>query len=161
MYRIGYSRDIHRLVPNRPLIIGGIAISHDLGFEAHSDGDIVLHAITEALFGALALGDLGTHFPNDDPQYRDRPSSYFVTYANNLVKEHGYHICNIDVSITLETPKLRPYIALIVKNIAQLLQLQANQVSVKAGTNEGLGYLGTGKAAEATCVVLIEQTAPN
>lgn len=161
MYRIGYSRDIHRLVPGRTLFLGGIQIDHPLGFEAHSDGDIVLHALTEALFGALAIGDLGTHFPNTDERYRNKASSFFVAYALAKVKENGYDICNIDVSITLEEPRLSPYIPLMVKNIAKLLQVDTDRVSVKASTNEGLGYLGTGKAGEATCVVLIEKTRIN
>ncbi len=156
MYRIGHSRDIHRLVSGRPLWIGGVLIEHPRGFEAHSDGDIVLHALTEALLGALALGDLGTHFPNTDPKYKDQPSSYFLKYALRLVRDRGFAICNIDVSIIMEEPKLALHIPLMVTTIAKLLNLGEDRVSIKAGTNEGLGYIGQGLAAEATCVVLVE-----
>jgi 2-C-methyl-D-erythritol 2,4-cyclodiphosphate synthase len=157
MYRIGMSRDIHRLVKGRPLWIGGVLIDHELGFEAHSDGDIVLHALTEALLGSLALGDLGTHFPNTDAQYKDKPSSYFVQYARRLVESKGYRICNIDVSITIETPRLSPHIPNMIDAIGKLLNLAHDQISIKAGTNEGLGYVGQGLGAEATCVVLVEK----
>ncbi len=157
MYRIGMSRDIHRLVRGRPLWIGGVLIDHDVGFEAHSDGDIVLHALTEALLGSLALGDLGTHFPNTDAQYKDKPSRYFVQYARRLVEAKGYRICNIDVSIVIEAPRLSPHIAAMVAAIGKMLSLAPEQISIKAGTNEGLGYIGQGLGAEATCVVLVEK----
>ncbi|MFA5236041.1 MAG: 2-C-methyl-D-erythritol 2,4-cyclodiphosphate synthase [Bacilli bacterium] len=157
MYRIGMSRDIHRLIKGRPLWIGGVLIDHDFGFEAHSDGDIVLHALTEALLGSLALGDLGTHFPNTDPQYKDKPSSYFVQYAKRLVEAKGYRVCNIDISIVIESPRLSPHIPTMVARIGKMIGLASDQISVKAGTNEGLGYIGQGLGAEATCVVLVEK----
>jgi len=158
MYRIGMSRDIHRLVSNRPLWIGGVLIDYELGFEAHSDGDIVIHALTEALLGSLALGDLGTHFPNTDIAYKDKQSSYFLRYADRLVKQRGYKVCNIDIQITLERPKINRYIAQMIENISTLLGITPDQISIKAGTNEGMGYIGQGLAAEATCVVLVEKT---
>jgi 2-C-methyl-D-erythritol 2,4-cyclodiphosphate synthase len=158
MYRIGMSRDIHRLVSNRPLWIGGVLIDYELGFEAHSDGDILIHALTEALLGSLALGDLGTHFPNTDSAYKDKESSYFLRYADRLVKLRGYKVCNIDIQITLERPKLSPYIPKMIEKIASLLTINPEQISIKAGTNEGMGYIGQGLAAEATCVVLVEKT---
>ena len=157
MYRIGMSRDIHRLVKDRPLWIGGVLIDYELGFEAHSDGDIVLHALTEALLGSLALGDLGTHFPNTDEKYKDKESSYFLRYADKLVRQKGFRICNIDIQITLERPKLSPYINQMIERIAGLLAIEGAQISIKAGTNEGMGYIGQGLAAEATCVVLVEK----
>lgn len=156
-YRIGTSRDIHRLVPDRPLWIGGILIPFERGFDAHSDGDIVLHALTEALLGALALGDLGTHFPNTDMKYKDQSSSYFVKYADRKVRDAGFIICNIDIQITMEQPKLNPYIPQMIACIATILSLAPDQISIKAGTNEGLGYIGQGLAGEAQCVVLIEK----
>ncbi len=157
MYRIGISRDIHRLVKERPLWIGGVLIDYELGFEAHSDGDIVLHALTEAMLGALALGDLGTHFPNTDDKYKNLDSSYFLKYAYRLISERGYIVCNIDISITIERPKLASYIPQMAMRISKILNIACEHISIKAGTNEGLGYIGQGLAAEATAVVLLEQ----
>ena len=158
-YRIGHSRDIHRLVAGRRLMLGGIEIPFDRGFEAHSDGDIVLHALTEALFGALAIGDLGTHFPSSDSKYKDMPSAYFLKYAIKRVVDAGYHVCNIDIQITMEQPKLSPHLPSMIASIASIANINPDQISIKAGTNEGLGYIGQGLAAEATCVVMIEQSA--
>jgi 2-C-methyl-D-erythritol 2,4-cyclodiphosphate synthase len=153
--RIGFASDIHRLVANRPLILGGINIPYEKGELAHSDGDVVYHALAESLLGALALGDLGTHFPDNDPKYKDIDSSILVKEVMAKVDEKGYKISNIDVSITLEQPKLRTYIDEMRKNIAKLTDVSIDQVSVKAGTNEKLDDIGRGEAVKAESIVLL------
>ena len=153
--RIGFASDIHRLVANRPLILGGIKIPYEKGELAHSDGDVVYHALTESLLGALALGDLGTHFPDNDPKYKDIDSSILVKEVMVKVDEKGYKISNIDISITLEQPKLRSYIDEMRKNIAKLTNVNIDQVSVKAGTNEKLDDIGRGEAVKAESIVLL------
>ena len=156
MFRIGQARDIHRLENNgRVFVLGGVKIPHSLGVVSYSDGDCLYHAICESLLGALALGDLGHHFPDDDVKYKDISSSLLIKKAMELIKERGYRVNNIDTSITLETPKLKPYIEEMRSNIASLLEVDIDRVSVKAGTNEKVGELGEGKAIEATSIVLL------
>ena len=156
MFRIGQARDIHRLEENgRDFILGGVKIPHNLGPVSHSDGDCLYHAVCESLLGALALGDLGHHFPDDDHTYKDMDSSLLIKHTVKIVKKLGYKVNNIDTSITLEKPKLRPYIEDMRKNIASLLEIEIDRVSVKAGTNEKVGELGEGKAIEATSIVLL------
>ena len=156
MYRIGQSRDIHRLENNgRPFVLGGVKIPFYKGPVSHSDGDCLYHAICESLLGALALGDLGHHFPDDDINYKDIDSSILVRRAMELVKKQGYKINNIDSSIILEEPKLKPYISKMRENIATLLEVDVSRVSVKAGTNEKVGELGKGDAIEASSIVLL------
>ena len=156
MFRIGQSRDIHRLTTNgRPFILGGVTIPHSKGPISHSDGDCLYHAICESLLGALALGDLGHHFPDDDLKYKDIDSSILVRKAVELIKKQGYKVNNIDTSIILEEPKLKTYILEMRKNIASLLEVDITKVSVKAGTNEKIGELGNGDAVEATSIVLL------
>ena len=156
MFRIGQARDIHRLEENgRDFILGGVKIPHNLGPVSHSDGDCLYHAVCESLLGALALGDLGHHFPEDDNTYKDMDSSLLIKHTVKIVKKLGYKVNNIDTSITLEKPKLRPYIEDMRKNIASLLEIEIDRVSVKAGTNEKVGELGEGKAIEATSIVLL------
>ncbi len=158
MFRIGQSRDIHRLINDgKPLIIAGIKIPFEKGLEAHSDGDVVLHAVTEALFGALALGDLGTFFPDNDDKYKNYDSSLFVSQAMKLVKEYGYIINNIDITIVLEKPKLSPYILEMRKQVAKLLETNINNVSIKAQTNEKMDMLGKNEAIEASAIVLLKK----
>ena len=156
-FRIGYSRDIHLLVANRPLLLGGVLIDYHLGFKAHSDGDIVLHALTESILGALALGDLGSHFPDTDSTYLNKDSTYFLNYALNKLEQHQYIIANLDISIALEKPKLQPYIEKIRQSLADKTKLQLHQISIKAMTNEGVDAIGKGLAAEAICLLLIEK----
>ena len=140
--RIGFASDIHRLVKGRFLILSGVVIPYELGEEAHSDGDVVYHAVAESILGALALGDLGKHFPDSDPQYKNIDSSIIVKKVVSMMKERGYAINNIDVSITLEKPKLKDYIDVMRKNIADTLMIDIDRVSVKATTEEGLGFTG-------------------
>ena len=154
--RIGFGSDIHKLVSGRLLVLGQVSIQSPTGEQAHSDGDVVLHALADAILGALARGDLGTHFPDTDEKYKDIVSSYFVKKVVKMMKEDGYQIGNVDISITLEQPKLRPYIAQMRKNIADLLETDVANVSVKAGTNEGVGPLGKGEAVKAEAIVLLK-----
>ena len=154
--RIGQSRDIHRLDDNkRKFIVGGVIIPHTLGLVSHSDGDCLYHAIAESLLGALALGDLGKHFPDNTDEYLDYDSSLIVKSVMEMVKEKGYIVKNIDCSIILERPKLAPHIDAIRNNVASLLEIEIDRVSIKAQTNEKCGEIGQGKAIECTSIVLL------
>ena len=155
MVRIGYGNDIHRLVSGRRLIIGGVDIPSDVGAEGHSDADVLLHAITDALLGALALGDIGTHFPNTDERWLNVESAVFLRYSLGLITSRGYKISNIDSTVSLENVKLRPHIDKMRENIAQALELDLMQVSVKAKTSEAVDAVGEGKAVRAEAVVLL------
>ena len=155
--RIGFASDIHRLEKGRRLILSGVVIPYELGEQAHSDGDVVFHAVAESILGALALGDLGKHFPDSDPKYKDIDSSILVKEVVTLMKEKGYAVNNIDVSITLEKPKLKDYIELMRFNLANLLETSIENVSIKAGTNEGCGPLGRNEAVKAEAIVLLKE----
>ncbi len=158
MFRIGQSRDIHRLEENgRDFILGGVRIPYFKGNVSHSDGDCLYHAIAESLLGALALGDLGKHFPDNDDKFKDIDSSFIVKETMKLVKEKGYHVVNIDTSVILEKPKLKDYIDVMRQNIASLLEIDVDEVSVKAQTNEKVDALGRNEAIEATSIVLLEK----
>lgn len=153
--RIGFASDIHQLVANRKLILAGVVVPFEKGEKAHSDGDVVYHALGESILGALALGDLGTHFPDTDPQYKDMDSSLIIKEIKKMMDERNYIVNNIDISITLEAPKLKPYIEEMRRNIANLLEINIDQVSVKAGTNEKLDEIGKGNAVKAESIVLL------
>lgn len=155
MQRIGFGTDIHRLIAGRPLVIGGVAIESDLGADGHSDADVLMHAVTDALLGALALGDIGIHFPDTEPRWRNVESSEFLLYAAGLIKERGFHVVNIDAVVDLESPKLRPFIYQIRENIANVLDLDMSCVSVKAKTGEGVDAVGERRAIRAQAVVLV------
>ena len=155
MNRIGFGTDIHRLVAGRPLIIGGVSIESDLGADGHSDADVLMHAAVDAVLGALALGDLGTHFPNDEERWRNAPSTQFLEYAVALIKERGYSIGNLDAVIDLEGPKLRSHIDGMRANLAAALGVDIEQVSVKAKTGEAIDAVGERKAVRAQVVVLL------
>ena len=155
--RIGFASDIHRLVEGRKLMLAGIHVPSSFGEQAHSDGDVVFHACAEAILGALALGDLGTHFPDNDNQYKDIDSSILVKRVVLMMKENGCQINNIDISITLEKPKLKDYIFSMRENLASLLETSIKNVSIKAGTNEGLDALGKGEAVKAEAIVLLKE----
>ena len=155
MNRVGFGTDIHRLVAGRPLIVGGVKIESDLGADGHSDADVLMHAAADAVLGSLALGDLGTHFPNDEERWRNAPSEQFVRYAVGLVKEKGYSVANIDAVIDLENPKLRPFIDQMRANLAAAMEIDIDQVSVKAKTGEGVDAVGESRAVRAQAVVLV------
>lgn len=155
--RIGLGHDRHRLVTDRPLILGGVAIPSDLGLDGHSDADVLLHAITDALLGALALGDIGEWFPNTDAQWHNANSVVFVTAAAQAVRERGWEIANLDCTIHAERPKLSPYKPAIAQRVAELLRISAGQVNVKAKTGEKVGPIGRQEAMDADAVVLLIQ----
>lgn len=157
MFRIGFSKDIHRLVENRDLIICGVKIPFEKGELAHSDGDVVYHAIAESILGALALGDLGKFFPDNSKETEGMDSAIIVKTVGDMMRNLGYKVNNIDVFIALEKPKLKDYIQMMRENVASLLELDIGQVSIKAGTNEKCGEVGQGLAIEATSIVLLEK----
>lgn len=156
--RIGQGRDNHRLAEGRKLIIGGVEIPFKKGCIAHSDGDVLAHAVIDALFGAAALGDIGSHFPDTDPAFKGADSMELLKISVSRLKDSGYRIINLDSTIILEKPKLRPHIDKIRENICAALGTGKDAVSVKAKTNEGLDAAGSGEAVEAQAVVLIEKT---
>jgi 2-C-methyl-D-erythritol 2,4-cyclodiphosphate synthase len=153
--RIGIGYDIHRLVEGRKLILGGIEIPFEKGLLGHSDSDVLTHAICDALLGAAALGDIGTHFPDSDPRFKGASSLDLLRHVVTLLKEHGYQIANIDSTIITEHPKLKPYIAEIRQTLASILEIDIDQVSVKAKTNEKLDAVGQGEAMQAQAIALI------
>ena len=153
--RIGLGTDIHRLVEGRPLILGGVAIDSDLGADGHSDADALTHAITDAIFGALAAGDIGSHFPSTDERWAGAESFVFLRYAVGMFKQQGYALANLDATIEIEAPKLRPYIDEIVEGLSRVLETNANAISVKAKTGEGVDAVGHRLAVRATAVVLL------
>lgn len=151
--RVGMGYDVHKLVEGRDLILGGVKIEHSLGLLGHSDADVLVHAIMDALLGAAALGDIGKHFPDTDEKYKGADSMKLLEHVSHLIQEEGYVIENIDATIIAQKPKLRPYIETMEENIARVLQIQKNQINVKATTEEGLGFTGSqeGMAASAIC----------
>jgi 2-C-methyl-D-erythritol 2,4-cyclodiphosphate synthase len=153
--RIGFGYDVHRLVENRPLLLGGVEIPHEAGLAGHSDADVLLHAVVDALLGAAALGDLGTHFPNTDAEWEGADSQILLRRVTRRVKEHGYAPHNVDATVLLERPKLRPHVDAMRTNIARALSLDRERVSVKATTTEELGLVGReeGIAAQAVCTI--------
>ena len=153
--RIGHGYDIHRLLEGKKLIIGGVTIPHDKGEAAHSDGDVLYHAIIDSLLGAIAEGDIGTHFPPSDPAYKDIDSSVLLEKTYAVIQSRGYVIGNIDTTVILEKPRLQSHIDSIRKNIAAILQTNINNVSVKAKTKESCDATGAGNAIEAFSSVLL------
>lgn len=153
--RTGQGWDVHRIAGGRKLILGGVEIPWHCGLEGHSDADILLHAITDAVLGALGLGDIGEHFPNTDPRWKDAPSRKFLEYAIGLVRERGFTLSNVDSTIILETPKLKDYRAKIRASVAEIVGLAEDRVSVKFKTAERVGPVGLGFSAEAQAVVTL------
>ncbi len=155
--RVGFSKDIHVTTKGKKLVLCGVTIPSEFGLESHSDGDCALHAVVEAIFGAMNVGDLGTHYPPSDDKYKDMPSTYFVEDCYKIMCELGYKLGNLDLFISCEKPKLKPYIGEMVKNVALLLHTDESRVSIKAGTNEKMDSVGRGEAIEAYCVCLLEE----
>jgi len=155
MFRIGIGWDTHRLAEGRPLVLGGVRITADRGAEGHSDGDVLAHALADAILGALCEGDLGVHFPDNDPQWKDADSLQLLSRVNWLAHERGFHLVNADATITLERPKLREHIEAMRENLARTLDADIGCVSVKAKTGEGLDAVGRGEAVAAQAVVLL------
>ena len=154
--RVGFGYDVHKWSAERPLILGGITIVHEMGLYGHSDADILLHAITDALLGALALGDIGTHFPDTDSTYKGADSAFFLEKAYELVGNEGYKLGNIDATIVMERPKLLPFISSIRERIASILSVELDQVSIKATTSERMGFIGRDEGAAVMATVLIK-----
>lgn len=154
--RIGHGYDVHKFGGTKPLLLGGVEVPHHQGLIAHSDGDVVLHAVTDALLGAVALGDIGRHFPDTDPQYAGADSAKLLQHAFALVQEQGYQLSNVDVTIVAQAPKMAPHIAAMCNRIAALLNAQTQQVNVKATTTEKLGFVGREEGIACHVVVLLE-----
>lgn len=154
--RVGLGYDVHRLVENRDLILGGVKIPYEKGLLGHSDADVLLHAIMDALLGAAALGDIGKHFPDTDPAYKGISSIKLLEHVGALLEQENYQIINIDATIIAQRPKMAPHIPQMIKNVAQTLKLAENQVNIKATTEEGLGFTGTGEgiSSQAICSLM-------
>ena len=154
-FRIGHGYDVHKLVPGRALILGGVEIPFELGLLGHSDADVVLHALMDALLGACGLGDIGKHFPDTDESYRGASSVHLLTLVVKMLSDRGYAVVNADVTLVMQKPKIAPYIDKMKKNIAFALGIEDEFVNVKATTEEHLGFTGSGEGAAAHAVVLI------
>lgn len=157
MLRIGNGYDVHVLTEGRRLVLGGVEIPHTKGVLGHSDGDVLVHAIMDAMLGALALGDIGQHFPDTDMQYKNIDSMVLLSKVKELIYSKGYKIINLDSIIVLQKPKVKPYIEAMRKRIADVLELEIDQVSVKATTEEKLGFTGDESGVKSYCVVLLEK----
>lgn len=157
MIRIGQSTDIHQLVKGRKLILGGVEIEHEMGLLGHSDADALLHAIAESILGALALGDLGKHFPDTDERYKDMNSLWMPRQVYKIMEEKGYAIGNLDAMIMIERPKMAPHIPAMRKHVAEALCCDMEQVSIKATRGEKLGFVGREEGVQAQCVVLLHK----
>ena len=157
--RIGMGYDVHKLVPNRDLILGGVKIPHELGLLGHSDADVLLHSIMDALLGAAALGDIGKHFPDTDPAYKGADSVKLLEHVGRLIREAGYSIENIDATIIAQRPKMRPHIDTMRRNIKDALGIELDQINVKATTEEGLGFTGTGEGISSQAITLLTEVA--
>lgn len=155
--RIGMGYDVHRLVEGRDLILGGVKIEYEKGLLGHSDADVLLHAIMDALLGAAALGDIGKHFPDTDPQYKGISSIKLLEHVGKLLEENDYFIGNIDATVIAQAPKLRPFIDQMNKNIADALNIDISQINVKATTEEGLGFTGTGEGISSQAICILNQ----
>jgi len=153
--RIGVGHDIHRLVEGRKLVLGGVEIPFEKGLLGHSDSDVLTHAICDALLGAAALGDIGTHFPDSDPRWAGASSLEFLSRVVELVTQKGYRVANVDATVMAEWPKLMPYVQMMREKLASVLQIDVDQVNVKAKTNEGLESVGRGEAMAAQAVALL------
>lgn len=157
MIRIGQGYDVHQLAEGRPFILGGVEIEHDRGLLGHSDADVLLHTITDAALGAIGGGDIGKHFPDTDPEFKDADSKKLLTHIWEYVKEQGYELGNVDCTVIAQKPKLAPYIEQMRESIAELLEADISQVNVKATTSEHLGFTGREEGIAALAVILLNQ----
>ncbi|MBO2536382.1 MULTISPECIES: 2-C-methyl-D-erythritol 2,4-cyclodiphosphate synthase [Rummeliibacillus] len=155
MFRVGQGFDVHAFAEGRPLIIGGITIPHDKGLLGHSDADVLLHAVTDAALGAIGEGDIGRHFPDTDPEFKDADSAKLLAYIWKMVEDKGYSLGNVDCTIMAQRPKLAPYIELMRKRIAELLHAESSQVNVKATTTEKLGFTGREEGIATLATILL------
>ncbi|MDO9565831.1 MAG: 2-C-methyl-D-erythritol 2,4-cyclodiphosphate synthase [Candidatus Desulfaltia sp.] len=157
--RIGIGYDIHRLVPGRQLVIGGVAIPFEKGLLGHSDADVLIHALCDALLGAAGLGDIGIYFPDTDKQFKDISSIKLLVKTCEMVSSKGFTISNIDSTVFAEAPKLLPYRKAMQKNIAKTIKIEVDRVNIKATTTEGLGIIGTGEGIAAMCIAMLKESA--
>ena len=155
--RVGMGYDVHKLVEGRKLILGGVEIPYEKGLLGHSDADVMLHAVMDALLGAAALGDIGLHFPDTDPKYKDASSIKLLEHVGGLLEENGYVIENIDATIIAQRPKMRPHIDQMRENMAKALKIDVDQINVKATTEEGLGFTGSGEGISSQAICAIEK----
>lgn len=156
--RIGHGYDVHRLVPGRDLILGGVKLEYPMGLDGHSDADVLTHAVMDALLGAAGLGDIGRHFPDTDPAYKGIDSQKLLACVRNLLKEKGFRVGNIDVTVIAQAPKLAPHIPQMRENLAATLAVEASRINVKATTEERLGFTGRGEGIACHAVCLLEGT---
>ncbi|KAF0142027.1 MAG: 2-C-methyl-D-erythritol 2 4-cyclodiphosphate synthase [Stygiobacter sp.] len=156
-FRIGFGYDVHEFTENRKLILGGVEIPHTKGLLGHSDADVLLHAICDAMLGALALGDIGMHFPNSDEKYKDADSKKLLKHVDELIHANGYEVSNIDSTVLLQQPKLSPYVNEMRRTIAEIVNLSVSQISIKATTTESLGFVGREEGCAAHAVVLLNK----
>ena len=155
-FRIGLGYDVHPFEEGRELILGGVKIDSKKGLKGHSDADVLLHSITDALLGSLALGDIGTHFPDTDPAFKDADSSLLLQKSYRLIKDHGYVLVNADVTVIAENPKLNPYMDKIRKRVAEIFSCLESQISIKATTSEKMGFVGREEGIAVHAIVLVE-----
>lgn len=155
--RIGMGYDVHKLTEGRDLILGGVKIPWEKGLLGHSDADVLVHAVMDALLGAAALGDIGKHFPDTDPAYKGISSILLLKHVGNLLKEHGYEIGNIDATIIAQKPKMAPHIPVMRKNMAEALGIEVSRLNVKATTEEGLGFTGRGEGISSQAICLLNE----
>ncbi len=157
MFRIGQGFDVHQLTEGRPLIIGGITIPYEKGLLGHSDADVLLHTVSDACLGAIGEGDIGKHFPDTDPEFKDADSAKLMSHVWQLVKDKGYELVNADCTIIAQTPKMAPYIQQMKERIAELLEADPEQINVKATTTEKLGFTGRGEGIASQVAVLLKK----
>jgi len=153
--RTGIGFDVHAFVEGRKLILGGIEIAHEKGLAGHSDADALLHAVTDAILGSLALGDIGTHFPDDDPRYKNADSAVFLKKAHELIRNRGYYVNNIDIVVMLQQPKISPYVQKMKDKISKILDIGSDRISIKATTTEKLGFVGREEGISVMAVVTV------
>ena len=159
-YRVGYGYDVHRFTDGKQMLLGGVKVTSPRGFLGHSDGDVLLHALSDALLGAAGLGDIGEHFPDTDPRYQGADSRKLAEHLVGIVRDRGWTVVNADVTIVIQEPKLHPYKERIRRKVAELLGVEADRVNVKAKTKEGLDAVGENRGAEAHAVVMIAREEP-
>jgi 2-C-methyl-D-erythritol 2,4-cyclodiphosphate synthase len=152
-FRVGFGYDSHRFAPDRPLVIGGIVIPYELGLAAHSDGDVLIHAVCDALLGAAGMRDIGTYFPDNDPTWKNVDSTKLLAKVVELVEGKGWKVNNLDCTLVLEKPKMKPHVEQIINRLAELLHVETDRVAVKAKTNEKMGFTGAGEGIAATAAV--------
>jgi len=161
VFRVGFGYDVHRLTSGRPLILGGVTIPHNTGLDGHSDADVLTHALIDALFGALAMGDIGTHFPDTDPAYKDCSSIKLLETTAGMLRRRGWYVSNVDTTICAQVPKIAPFIFRMRRNLAAAMDVETGRISVKATTTERLGFVGRIEGIASYAVVSVINSSPN